>query len=201
MHIRQIPFLVLASLLLSGCSTTPMPDPVIAAEKSAPALATPARKILLVIDLGLETQAYGVNMNPRREAHLRSFYDPAAKALVDAATQAGFDADYLLVYDGSPAGKRDGNYSHIWTQTLVRATSHTDLRSGNVFLNSRKWTGSVRQGAITGPGGSTELYRSDYASDGVSCFNSLHIIPEKDACRNTYVRVLLAQLTKAGVRR
>lgn len=192
----KLVFCFLAAALLAGCGT--MGDPVLLSERVIPAKAVPAKKILIVIDMQMEYEAQGAQLNADRKARLNSFYEPAAKALVEGVKKRGFDADYVLVETGAPV-KVDSSYSHIWTQALTAAIKRTDLSSGNVGLFERKWAGHIRQRSQANQALPVVMYVTEYQSDGIFCFYPLLAVTNKEACQNTYVNFLIGQLAKAGV--
>jgi hypothetical protein len=189
--------LLLAAASLVGCGT--MSDPVLISERVTPAKSEPTKKIMVVIDMQMEFEPEGTRLTPDRQAHVKSFSELAAKAIVEAVKKRGFNADYVVVEAAGSPIKIDATYSHIWTQTLTAAIKRTDVSSGRFNLIERKWSGYVRQLSQTNQFVPVVMYRIEYQSDGIFCFYPTLAVTNKEACQNTYINFLIAQLTKAGV--
>ncbi|SFU62047.1 hypothetical protein SAMN05216350_103180 [Polaromonas sp. YR568] len=88
---------------------------------------------MLVIDMQMEYEPEGTRLTPARQAHVKSFSEPAAKAIVEAVKKRGFNADYVVVEAAGSPIKIDATYSHLWTQTLTAAIKRTDVAAADLI--------------------------------------------------------------------
>lgn len=178
------------TFLISGCAT--IADPVTYSEKKISSPALPVKKVLVIVDASLVADNFG-NSVRTKEAVINEMFLPLAKSMVDEVKKTGSEASYLIHFEGARLSPPGDEYSHAWTQTLDRF-----IKKNGIFVSDFVWVGSIleRKGPIT----FSEIYRTEYRSDGSKCFiNSIHFA-NKAECQKKYMDSVSGQLANAGLR-
>jgi hypothetical protein len=190
-------FASLAICTLAGCAT--VPDPVVRTEQKENIALLPVKKVLVVIDLGIEFEYLpgGIGFSKEDNAKLR--YEPIAKEMIKELKALGLEADYVLHTQTTkpviPAG-----YTHLWVQRLNNFLLTTYSKGGQ-YVSGRVWTATISQRQWSMSGDTFALvYRSEFASDGSECF-SPRVLGNKDDCQKKFIATVVPQWRKSGLGR
>lgn len=180
---------------LAGCAT--VADPVVRSEQKETVTPLPVKKVLVVVDLGIEFEYLPGGMVYSKQDNAVWRYEPIAKEMVKELKGLGINADYVLHTEKARPVIPPG-YSHVWMQRLSNFTLAT-YSTGDRLVDGRVWVGSLSQLQPQSPGQTfAVIYRSEYASDGPECF-SPRVFGNKDDCQKKYVATVLQQWRKSGL--
>ena len=189
-------FITLAIAGLSACAT--IKDPTIFSEKKETFSPEPVKKVLVVIDMGLETDTLPSGFAFSKADNAKKMYEPLAQAMTAELKKSGIDADYQLHMTKAtlvvPAG-----YSHVWIQKLDRFV-HTKSSAGS-YVSGRIWKATIVQWRPTAAAAEkfAVVFRSEYEADGPSCFMPT-TLANKDECQKNYLRTVVDQWQKSGLK-
>ncbi|WP_431097318.1 hypothetical protein [Polaromonas aquatica] len=181
---------------LSGCAT--IKDPTIFSEKKETFTPEPVKKVLVVIDIGLEYDKLPSGFAFSKADNAKKMYDPLGQAMTAEVKKSGADADYQLHTTNAtlviPVG-----YSHVWIQKLDRFV-HTTSSAGS-SVSGRIWKATIIQWRPTAPAAEKfkAVFRSEYEADGPRCFMP-NTFPNKDECQQNYVGTVVRQWQKSGLK-
>ena len=189
-------FITLAVAGLSACAT--IKDPTVFSEKKETFVPEPVKKVLVVIDIGLEGDKLPSGLVASKTDNAKRMYDPLGQAMAAEVKKSGADADYQLHMTQAtltiPAG-----YSHVWIQKLDRFIYTTSSR--NSYVSGRIWKSTIIQWRPEAPTAEKMkiVFRSEYEADGPMCFMP-NTFPNKDECQKNYLGTVVSQWQKSGLK-
>jgi len=176
-----------AVLTLSGCRTID-PPAYVSTRKVEGAAPTKASKLLVVVDLALETsQSLG---RPSRKS-----YETFAAHLQQELVQRGLDARVVLNSEPVLSVDADKHYDHA---AILRLQS---MYSSSTYGNrSRQWTLTVLQRDTLQATRLKPLQETRFVSDYEGCYQvQVTVRDNKEECRAGIVQFFVQQLQSAGV--
>jgi hypothetical protein len=189
-------FVTLAIAGLSACAT--IKDPTIFSEKKETFTPEPVKKVLVVIDIGLEYDKLPSGLAFSKADNAKRMYEPVAQAMTAELKKSGIEADYQLHTTKAtlsiPAG-----YSHVWLQKLDRFVHATG--SAGSYVSGRIWKATIIQWRPSAPQAEKfrMVFRSEYEADGPWCFMP-NTFANKDECQKNYLGTVVGQWEKSGLK-
>lgn len=189
-------FVTLAIAGLSACAT--IKDPTVFSEKKEAFSPQPVKKVLVVIDIGLEADKLPSGFAASKADNAKRMYEPLGQAMTAEVKRSGADADFQLHMTNATLVIPSG-YSHVWIQKLDRFI-HTTGSAGS-YVSGRIWKATIIQWRPTAPAAEkfTAVFRSEYEADGPRCFMP-NTYPNKDECQKNYLGTVVGQWQKSGLK-
>jgi len=187
-------FITLVIAALSACAS--IKDPKIYSEKKEDFSPEPVKKVLVVIDMGLEFDTLPSGLAFSKTDNAKRMYDPLGQAMIAELKKSGIEADYQLHLTKATLAIPPG-YSHVWIQKLDRLV-HTTSSVGS-YVSGRIWKATIVQWQPPAPRKLTIAFRSEYEADGPQCFMP-NTLANKDECQKNYLGTVVGQWQKSGLK-